>query len=503
MVSNQLRIAAANNLAKEYVALQNLALVSMKQALPLYTSEITSAQGTDIWDKMAMDPIIAGNLDILVELTYSEGLSLQLPVPGPKPGKELTGEEKARFELATAIKEDTERNLKALDQDAVIRGKQMLRGMLKYGSKIANVVYRHDLVGGKKWIRDIKPKSRKAVGFHVDEFFNVNGFVANDGLFTGAVVLAIDQVIDPIHFAWMTFGEEDCDPRGHPCFEECYNWWYVKTHGLPAFLKFLHQWGTPSVVGIAGPTPEGGTVYDRDADGELVLDSVGNPIPVDFIAELATELQKLEGGTAIAVQNGAEVKSLFAGQGGADAYERAFNNVIDKQITYRMLGQTRATLESVHGSKADSQTGQDVLGYIVDGLKLLCTQMWRRVLYDRTKVNWGEDVARELTPIPVMNAMPQEDFAANADAISTLVASDFVADEQIPALDAKLGLEPRDMKVWTELREAKNAASQPAAQDGKGEKNEKDGKPGKDEPLSLKEQIAQRRADRAKAAKSA
>jgi hypothetical protein len=324
--------------------------------------------------------------------------------------------------------------------------RDMLIGALSLGSKVANVVYHPSTIAGsdKLWIRAIKPKDRRHVGFVVDPFWNIRGFASNDRGLLGMQPVDIGDVLARDRFAVLIFGG-DGDPRGVPATRHCYNPWYVKSHAWPAWLRYLHQFGSPSVIGMCAPD-----AHDRlDDDGEAVSPEE------DMMQSLLT----FEAGTALAIPHGADVKTLFAG-GDGKAYVSAFD-LINREISYALLHQVRATMEAEHGSRADSDTGKDVMDLITDGLQLMLARMWRRdVLMPWVRLNYGEDEAYHLCPVPIVGGSPREDFAANADAAAKIDTYIGDADDLREEMDIKLFGFSRDMEAWRASQEKQQAQNQ-------------------------------------------
>ena len=80
-----------------------------------------------------------------------------------------------------------------------------------------------------------------------------------------------------------------------------------------------------------------------------------------------------------------------------------FHNAVDlfnREIVHGILFQTRATTEAQHGSKADSQTGQDIFGLLVDaGRQMLGATLREDAFRHLIALNFGQDVADEFTPL--------------------------------------------------------------------------------------------------------
>ena len=113
-------------------------------------------------------------------------------------------------------------------------------------------------------------------------------------------------------------------------------------------------------------------------------------------------------------------------------------------MTVAVLHQTRATMEARHGSKADSETGQDILGTVIRQAKrAVCTMLRRDILKPLVSYNYGPDASRMLTPMISLGSVEQQDWSAYATAVAALAKSGYIAPDQYAALDERLGLPPR------------------------------------------------------------
>jgi phage gp29-like protein len=151
------------------------------------------------------------------------------------------------------------------------------------------------------------------------------------------------------------------------------------------------------------------------------------------VSVLLDTLLAFQNGTAAAFPYGTLLKVLES-SGEGQPFHNAFT-WCDQQITTAVLHQTRATMEAQHGSRADSETGQDILGTIQRQAKRAVATMIKR--------DDGPDVARALTPKVSLGSVEQHDFAAYATAIAALAKSGYLDASQYAGIDEKLNLPPR------------------------------------------------------------
>jgi hypothetical protein len=172
-------------------------------------------------------------------------------------------------------------------------------------------------------------------------------------------------------------------------------------------------------------------------------------------------LQKLiawTNGTAIALEHGTELQ-LIESKGDGEAYIKAID-LYDRQMTQAVLIAIRATMEAQHGSKADSETAQDLLGAFAQLLKRkIEAAIYRDCLLPLVRYNWGEEAAGELCPFLSLSDVAREDVVDIGNMIANLARAKegMIDDSQLPGIDSKLGLPERDfaaqMAARTEQRQ--------------------------------------------------
>jgi hypothetical protein len=462
-------------LQREYVASgSRLGVMAMRQALaslPPFQGEPAKRFGDSVYEAMARDGAVRANLRVLVSLALRNGIRWETPVEGPKPGRELVGEDKSRYEKASAIKDEFEANLRALPRSLDDVARELLFGALAYGSKVAEV--NRELKGGRLLVSSIKAKPRKSYGLVVDLYLNLVGIVPNDlaiedGVATVPTLQVLgegnEKVLPREKFLVLTFDQADEDPRGVPAIDSAYEWWYVKKNAPPELLKNVVQNGARSLVGILPEASDSGLVYD--SDGEEETDGSGEPIEqTDEAGEMLSALQSLEGGYAAVLPFGSMLVPLEPGN--ADAIAQGID-LCNREIAFAILSQVRATVEAKNGSRADSDTGKDILDVVVEALQQLVGGTLER---DLARVwvahNYGDQAAEEFTPRAVLGEVAQEDFAGNAPAVGSLHAAGYLADEHYAELDAKLGLTPRDMNAWKRKQEEERSLLEESVRDRK------------------------------------
>jgi hypothetical protein len=276
----------------------------------------------------------------------------------------------------------------------------------------------------------------------VDGYMNVYGLVAQPlGQGYGAMLGGLWAVGQPMpnllardRFAVLSFRPENGDPRGTTILRPAYGPWFDKQQAIQDFLKYLAQFASPSIYATASENDTKNGINVQNNDGTLTN--------TPAVSVLLDTLLAFQNGTAAAFPYGTLLKVLES-SGEGQPFHNAFT-WCDQQITTAVLHQTRATMEAQHGSRADSETGQDILGTIQRQAKrAVATMIKRDVLTPLVSYNYGPDVARALTPKVSLGSVEQHDFAAYATAIAALAKSGYLDASQYAGIDEKLNLPPR------------------------------------------------------------
>ena len=418
---------AKPNLELEYIALSNRpGDAKLPLALPPAPDDTARLHGPNHYEWMMTDPVVSASVRALILAILEGGIDLKSAV-SPKPGvKEMTPEEEKSKEIVDFCWRSVER----------CKGWQtFLTGMLYasvYGNRMAEKVYEVAKGGedkGKLVWDTIKVKPRESWEFIVDDYYNVLGVQFRDPS-GGKKFLPREKVVI------LSWDATDGDPRGksilRPAVEPC----NLKRLIWPQLYKHLTQFGSASLVG-------------KTAEGEVdrqPVDEDGVPVPGASLITpqqyMVSQLIAFQNGSAMAIPAGAEVDAIQP-QGDGAAFHAAVE-ACNREIVQAILLQTRATTEAVHGSKADSQTGQDVFGLSVDfGREQLAQTLRDDCFRQLVALNYGEDVADEHTPL-VTFGTENQDRAAQWSAVATLMSSKYLGDSQLEEVDSMMGLPIRD-----------------------------------------------------------
>lgn len=385
-----------------------------QRALPRYVDDAERDFGTDIYQRMLHDPMVAAAVDTLKMRALAEGVTISPAARTPDAQRIARFVEAAVEDLDAPIEETLFDMLDAL----------------AYGHRLAELVFRvrHD---GDLTLASVKPKPRRNYGFVIDAYQNLTGVAAVVPGKSSFVPIGIvpepgelPNLFPTSKFFVLTFAGSNRDPRGSSLLRPAYNPWWLKQQTWPQMLKFLVQFAGPSLIGY---TPENASF-------------VGDLTPEDV---MLAALKGFQNGSIVALRGGSKVDKIQSeGEG------QAFLNAIElynREITHAVLKQTRATMEARHGSRADSQTATDILDVVVGWVQGVLARAFRRqVVRPLVLLNFGATAARDLCPRVLFSGSGKPDFAATAAAVAQLQSSGYLADTQCAGIDELLSLPARN-----------------------------------------------------------
>jgi len=199
-------------------------------------------------------------------------------------------------------------------------------------------------------------KPRHTVGFVVDAYNRILGITAaipgvaqpvQQGTWVDPA--SLPNLLPRDKFLLYSFRPKHGDPRGSSILRPAYNPWNLKQQAVREWLRYITQFASPSLVGEVAPTaiPEAPT----DSLGNPQLDTNGIPLPaISPQVSMANQLAAFRNGSALAIASGAKVTALFSSGDGKAFIE--FVDYCDRQITKDVLGQTLASEEAKHQSRA-------------------------------------------------------------------------------------------------------------------------------------------------------
>jgi hypothetical protein len=434
---------------------QNLWLGALYRALPHYIDDVTTDFGIDLYERMRLDPQAESCLILLKMAALGGGLDLVC----------VRDDGDEDYEQAKEITDFCQRNIEGLARPFVSETLFELLDGLAYGNRVAEQIYEVRQGGedaGKLCLAMLKVKPIRSTAFVVDAYNNVIGLLGLipgqglsvlSGMLVGAPPTA-PNLLPRRKFVVFTYRPKAGDPRGSSILRPAYNAWWLKQQLWPEYLKYLTQFGGPSLIGT---TPEKTQNYPLlNADGSIQTDTNGDPVYVEPEEAMLAALQEFRNGTAAAFPFGSTVTPLEM-QGNGEAFLSAIE-LFDKQMAKAILCQTLATEQAQHQARAASQTHQDILALVVQHIKTCVEQMIvADILRPLVEYNFGPE-AVALTPTASLGDTAEEDFAGQATAIAALETSGYLDPTQYAGLDARLGLPKRAPESIQQAIERKNAA---------------------------------------------
>lgn len=396
------------------------------------------------YERMYSTPAIGSSFNALRASTLSGGVGL---LPAIKPASELgkpgqVAGSGVEADMAVHLAESNRRTLDAWDTPVDLVLWEMVEAMF-LGHVMAEIVA-DDVSGGpddgQLAVKALRPLHRTTYRFLMDRLGNVGQIKA----------LALDegqkgftwQNFEPDHFAWLTWDSHRGDPRGRSCFRMAVESYDMLVDLWPDIMDGWKQFGTPCTVGILGPN-DNTPVPMRDANGNEISGKTITPIE-----RLAVAGVKLRNGKFVALSNGSEIKVVESSKD-ATVVSGAIR-ILQEEMVKSILIAPRMTVESKNGSRADSETAQDVAGTLIRFVRKWLERFVRSILIRQNTWNYGDAIARRLTPLVDLGGTEHQDFAANATGIATLYQSAYFTANQLAYTDTFLGLpqrQPGDVRV--------------------------------------------------------
>jgi hypothetical protein len=436
---------------REYVA-GTLAdgLLGYARTLPAHIDDKSQAFGAGLYEEMGRDPHIAGESRVYKLAVLSGGVTL-LPALDGKPIQE--GED--GYDAALSVRDLCEGAISDMETplDAALLE---LLDAFGQGNRVAEVIYREDnapslsLPGvparaarARLTLDKLKLKNREVVAFVVDNRRNHIGFL---GALAGRsrYVTRPEAIVDLAHtpnllpkskFLTLTWWPKDGDPRGQSQYRPAYDSWWLKQQTLGEFAKYLAQFAGGALVGKTAP--KAAPVTRKDANGNLETIN-----PAD---QLLNTLLQYRNGAALVIPDGASVENLVSPASSSPFLEAI--DLFDRQMSKAILGQTLATNEGKHESRAASGNSKDVLDLLVEhGERAVSDMVRRQLLKLFVEINLGPAYLR-LLPVCVLSQAEEADWASMASAGAS-IADKLAPNQWDEFTTRKLGLpQPERVEV--------------------------------------------------------
>lgn len=388
------------------------------QGLPYNIDDVTRDFGTDLYERMMNDPQVASCVEVIKSAVIAEGIQL---VPACRsggsphtPGDGTETPEEAMCEWVEGVIRNMDTSIDSVLYD--------MMDAVALGHKIAENIY--TIRDGALVLRAIKVKSRETLSIVVDQFKNIVGFQANiPGRMSQSGSMLVygagspEGLLPRAKFSMLTFRRSNEDPRGRSILRAAYNTWWIKQQVWQEYLKYLSQFGNPTVVAeIDSEQPRNTTVYPLSDGTQGSLREAIQEILLQF-----------RGGSAMTLPPGVTATVLQADPRGGETFQAAID-MLDAQIAKSILTQTLATEQGKNQARAAAQVHQDILGTMIRQIrKTVAGMVERDIIKPMILYNFGEKAARELAPSVRLGEVEQQDWPSTARAVSMLM---------------KVGLEP-------------------------------------------------------------
>jgi hypothetical protein len=441
--------------------------------LPAWTAspvELAFARyGHRLWDMMLVEAKVKGSVALLKGSILADGICVRAayrsrPLKGPDGSPQQTGADPSDEQQAERIAQFCGRCIQRLMDRTPLEqvADELLDGTI-HGSMLAEDVLREVDRGvdkGKLVLQEMLVRPRVAWADVVDR----------QGRAVGVEVVTPEGPsarYRPDKFTIFRWGTRNGNPQGTHLLDAAYMPWNAKIQLYPRYNKFLYRFAEPSLVGTAGENAQ--PRIPRDADGL----EIAGAAPISAVQDLAEEMDKFQGGSVLAAPYGTVIQALET-HGTGESFLQAFD-YFDREIVFAVLWQIRATLEAKHGSKADSETAEGILGNAtIQGRRALarCIRQPFRLL---VRLNYGDEAADLYTPEVSLGDLDDDELIRLSNAVAKLCESGYLAESQLPEIDRRLKLPVR-------LPGSPRVTSAPAAQGPEGSKGGQPAQKGKGPP---------------------
>lgn len=418
--------------------------IQVDRALPQTIDDAERDFGEDIYDRMANDAILGGAEAFLKVMVLSVDLKVTPAISQPKqnaPASDLADYEKA--DAAAKFCEAILDRLSITDRP-VRKTLWELLDAIRKGHRLAEVDAEicesgNSVLVGKVVPKAIRTKPRRNYAFVLDEYNTFRGIIAvvpgvsislRNGICYGFENLP--NAISPEKLLVLTFGGKENDPRGQSWFRRAYDPWYRKQIVKPEAVKTAVQFGGGMITAVAPETQGQASVTDPVTGKTVHIQQAIQSI-LDQLAAGGTAT--FPGGTKIDVHRPESDGKYFE-----DFFDRC-----DREMVTTFLLSGRAMLEARHGSKADSESSQDVVDDLVQFVRReLCDLITYKLFLPFLRLN-TPDFDVKFLPRAIMQATSRPDFAAAATSVAALKTSGYLDNSQLQAIDREiLGLPERD-----------------------------------------------------------
>lgn len=433
-IGQSVRIAAPD-FSREYVAgTAQYGYDTPDTVLSRIASSLEKMRGPWVFDVIGMDPKVASCLRVLKQGVVANGITVEprhVAVPGDE---EIEAEVQSSIDEAKEAYDFIMEGVNQLPRKLIAWAFEMLDHS-QYGHKLSEVIYEEPRnTPGDRWdmkspLKELKVKRRRSYRFVIDHYWNVTGALC-------ATAQPMEPVVLPMSkFSLLTNDSREGDPRGRSVCTEIDMAWFHKVSAIPEHGKYLKQHASAKLWG-ALPPESGFEADENPATGQ----PDGTKLPISAAEAMNQKLAQFHNGTTMVVPNGATVNAVPP-QGDGTPFLKTYDWA-DGQIASGILQASRAVQEAKHSSKADGEIAQDVSGLVVLWNKVMMRACIETVFWYNLAFNFGVKYATKNCPKALLGETEHQDFSAVALAVASTFTAGYLAPNQLPYTDNKLGLPP-------------------------------------------------------------
>ena len=396
------------------------AFLATDRALPQSIDDAETKFGLEIYDKMNNEATMAGIERALKILVLADGLGVSPSFPKP-PKQGATSVQIADYDEALKGKEyiDFVLDRMAIQDRPIGRALWNLLDAPRLGHKLAETNF--ELIPSGKWqgtmgLKSIRTKPRQNYVFVLDQDNNFRGVIAkvpggSIALRTGIVsdVSLIQNAIAPEKLLIFNVDDDDSNIQGRSWYRACYDPWYRKQLLKPEEVATGVQFGGGKTSIIAPEEKASSPVVDETTGKKITLSQ-----------SIANTAKKQKNG-GVGVYPFGSIVQVHQPNANPAFFDSSFARQ-DREMVAAFLLTARSILEAKHGSKADSDSAQDLVDelkmYVREQLCALMTVLFRRLC----AMSFGDDWAAKYSPVATMQKASRPDFAANATAVGQFIA---------------------------------------------------------------------------------
>jgi len=408
------------------------------RSLPDYIDDATQDFGPDLYERMALDPHIRGELNNYKLAVLAGGVRL---LPAFEDSRDDV-EQQRKHKISQAILQFCQTALDELETpiDEVLDD---TLSCMYLGNRLGEIVYRRD--GDYLMLDRLAIKHRRSYAYVSDSRGRTIGVLGALAGQAQTQVIRPEIVVDPaktpnllpmskfLRMSWRPVGG---DPRGTSVLRPAYNPWWQKRQTEVELAKYIAQFAGS---GLVITLPENAKpVIRRNPDGTVAKDANGDNI-LDHPSETTLSAARdYKNGSVLILPFGSEYGNIVTTGAGTPFFEQLER--CDKEISKAILGQSLATNEGQHQARAASSGQKDVMDVLIQYGEERLSAVLRRVLKLLIEINFGPSYV-PFTPYVSLSAAEEADVEKLATAFSLIGYT--MAKSQLPQADIKLGFAPR------------------------------------------------------------